>query len=100
PIFTAKCSAATCHGSSTDGSNKAAASLILDSANAVRVTAINRVAQAANTGGRSFSPDTPGNLFGVDMALIQPNDPGSSWLMYKLELAAPPVIDAGPRPRV
>jgi len=89
PIFTLKCNNFTCHGAGEPAKN--AAGLGLTSASAVQGTAVNQVAHGANTGGRAFSPaePIPGLPFGVDMAIIKPNDPGSSWLVYKMELAAP-----------
>lgn len=97
PLFTMKCGTSECHGLQ-NGNSRTASSLILTTSEGVRVTAIGRVAQAANTSARSYTPEPPQRLFGVNMALIQPNDPGSSWLMYKVELAAHPRIDAGPKP--
>lgn len=94
PIFTLKCSDPSCHGSS----DKAASSLILASSEGVRVTARARVAQGANTGPRASSAEPTPSLFGINMDLIKPGDPGASWLMYKIELAPHPVIDAGPVP--
>ena len=96
PIFTLKCSDPSCHGSS----DTAASSLILASAEGVRVTARGRVAQGANTGPRASSEEPTPSLFGVNMPIIKPGDPGSSWLMYKIELAPHPVVDAGPAPQV
>jgi len=91
PIFLNKCSAGTCHGSSTS----AAASLVLTTAKGVSFTAISRVAQGANTGARS-GPGTPAqNVFGIDMPLIDPGNPGNSWLLYKVLLARLPTIDGG-----
>lgn len=86
PIFTAKCNIPTCHGNGT----AAAASLILDTSAGVSATALNRIAQGSNTGGRSTSPPAPGRLFGVDMPIIDPGNPGNSWLMYKIDLAPLP----------
>lgn len=96
PIFTLKCSSRTCHGAT----DNAATSLILASSEGVRVTALGRVAQGSNTGPRANTPASTPPLFGVDMEIIKPGDPGSSWLMYKIELAPHPVIDAGPAPTV
>ena len=90
PIFVRKCDGPLCHGSG----DRTAASLVLTSGDGVRITAIGRVAQGANTGGRSFTPAPPGSEFGVDMALIEKGNPGASWLMYKIEMAPHPVVDA------
>lgn len=94
PIFYAKCNVPTCHGS---GPNPAA-SLILDTSAGVSATALNRVAQGANTGSLSGGGKDPGKFFGVDMPLIDPESPGNSWLLYKIELARPPTVDAGEKP--
>lgn len=96
PIFTLKCSDPSCHGAS----DRAASSLILASADGIRATARGRVAQGANTGPRASTPEPTPSSFGVNMELIKPGDPGSSWLMYKIELAPHPVVDAGPAPTV
>lgn len=87
PIFAAKCNLPTCHGSG----GVSAASLVLDSSSGVGLTALNRIAQGANTTGRSTQPAPPGRLFGVDMPIIDPGNPGNSWLLYKVELPRPPV---------
>lgn len=87
PIFTAKCNLPTCHGSG----DVAAASLVLDTSSGVALTALNRIAQGSNTGGRSVDPPAPGRIFGVDMPIIDPGNPGNSWLMYKIDLARPPI---------
>ena len=94
PIFYAKCNVPTCHGSG----GSAAASLVLDTSAGVSATALNRVAQGANTGPLSGAGRDPGKIFGVDMPLIDPENPGNSWLLYKIELARPPTVDAGPKP--
>jgi hypothetical protein len=101
PMLTVKCGDATCHGSppTPTGGTQPAASLLLSTSSGVRVTALRRVAQGSNTGGRSFDPEPAGPVFGIDMALINPGNPGESWLMYKIEMAPPPVIDAGAAPR-
>jgi len=84
PIFSAKCLGGGCHS----GKN-AAASLVLETSTGVKVTAVGRVAQAANTGGRA-APSAPGKVFGVNMPLIDPGNPSNSWLLYKVLLAQPP----------
>lgn len=94
PIFYAKCNVPTCHGSGTSP----AASLILDTSAGVSATALNRVAQGANTGALSGPGRDPARVFGVDMPLIDPENPGNSWLLYKIELARPPTVDAGEKP--
>jgi len=96
PIFVAKCNVPTCHGSGTS----AAASLVLDTSAGVSATAIGRVAQGSNTGGLAGTPVPPGRVFGVDMPLVDPGNPGNSWLLYKVEMARPPVVDAGAKSNI
>jgi len=74
PIFTAKCSIPSCHGTG----DSAAASLVLDTSAGVGATALNRIAQGSNTGGRSSNAPSSGRLFGVDMPIIDPGNPGNS----------------------
>ena len=88
PIFTAKCSQPTCHGNG----EVAAASLVLDTSAGVGATALNRIAQGSNTGGRSSGAPSSGKLFGVDMPIVDPGNPGNSWLMYKIDLARSPTL--------
>ncbi len=90
PIFTTHCSASICHGTSTHP----AAGLILETPAGIQATAINRPANSANTGPRAVVRP-PGRIFGLDAPLIDPGDPGNSWLMYKL-LIAPPSPDGTP----
>jgi hypothetical protein len=101
PIFAAKCGGSLCHGTppTPTGGNQPAASLILTTSRGISVTAVDRVAQGANTGGASFEPQPSNRVFGVDMAVVRRNNPGESWLMYKIEMAPLPVIDAGATPK-
>jgi hypothetical protein len=94
PIFTAKCNIPTCHGSG----DQAAASLVLDTSAGVSATALSRIAQGSNTGPRSSNPPAAGHFFGIDMPIVDPGNPGNSWLMYKIDLAPLPP-DTGPIPR-
>lgn len=94
PIFAAKCSIPTCHGTG----DRAAAGLILDTSAGVGATALNRIAQGSNTGGRSGLAPSPGKIFGVDMPIVDPGNPGQSWLLYKIDLARLPVV-TGPSDR-
>lgn len=93
PIFAAKCSAASCHGHGPT----AAAGLVLDSPAAISRTAIDKVARGANTGSLPTARE-PDRVFGVDMPIIQPGDPGNSWLLYKVEIAARPTAPSGRSP--
>jgi hypothetical protein len=84
PLFAAKCSLSSCHGTGSS----AASGLVLDTSAGVAATALNRVAQGSNRGSRSDLSRSIDRLFGFDMPLIDPGNPGNSWLMYKIELAA------------
>jgi hypothetical protein len=95
PIFARKC-ASGCH----EPSPTAFASLVLTTSDGVRITARGRVAQGSNTGGLAGSASEQGPVFGINMPIIKPGDPGSSWLLYKIELAPHPVVDAGPPPEL
>jgi hypothetical protein len=96
PIFVAKCAGGTCHGPDP---STAASGLVLTSSAGVAHTAIDRIAQGANTGGRTArGGEAPGRIFGVDLPLIAPGNPGRSWLLYKIELARLPRLDVGPNP--
>lgn len=88
PIFASKCSLSTCHG--TGG--RSAASLVLDTSAGVGATALNRIAQGSNTGPLSTRPPAGQTQFGIDMPIIDPGNPGNSWLIYKVDLARPPSL--------
>jgi hypothetical protein len=104
PIFNGSCSLPTCHqGSVTDSGtdySRPAQSLVLTTADGIQYTARGRVSQEANTGARSGVVTPPGSIFGIDMAIIEPGDPGASWLMYKVDLDRPPDLlpDGGEGP--
>jgi hypothetical protein len=73
-----------CHGAPNEGEAVSAwAGLILETEGGIEATAKNRVSHATNTGARSVGAP-PGVLFGVDMPLIDPGNPGNSFLLYKL----------------
>jgi hypothetical protein len=98
PIFAHKCNSIGCHGSLPGDPFAVAAGLHLQTSDAVRATAIGRVAQGASTNGPSAPPEVTNRVFGINMAIVKPGDPGNSWLLYKVELAPPPVIDTGVNP--
>jgi hypothetical protein len=95
PIFFAKCDGQMCHGTYTT----AAEGLVLTTAAGIEATAFDKVAHGANTGPQSASTSSVPLAFGVNMKLIERGDPGSSWLMYKLELAANSTLTV-PRPKI
>ncbi len=97
PIFQLRCSGGLCHGSPVGTANPAEG-LILQTPDGIANTAIGgtppRVSQESNTGGPAQT-GVQGKVFGVDMAIIQPGDPGASWLMYKVLLGQVRPIDRG-----
>ncbi len=102
PITSLKCSLSICHGAGSNG-NFPAAGLLLDPPSGVPASAVGRVAQGSNTGPLAAA-SPPTLLFGEDMPIIDATgnsngNPGNSWLMYKVLLAAPSpppvVVDAG-----
>lgn len=104
PIFQARCSAGQCHGAPTiqppserfpDGHTVPAAGLLLETSQGVLATAIGRVAQGSNTGATAGAGGPPYPKFGIDVPIIDPGDPGNSWVMYKLLLAPRPTVDGG-----
>jgi hypothetical protein len=80
---------ANCHGVPPS-----AAGLLMATPQEIQATAIDRVAQGSNTGMQSQAAP-PGILFGVDMPIISPDNPGNSWMMYKLLLAVPSLTTVG-----
>lgn len=76
-----------CHAAPV-GERRPWAGLVLDSPAGIDATAKNRVSQATNTGARSVGAP-PGPIFGIDMPIIDPGNPGNSFLLYKLLLKAP-----------
>lgn len=81
PTFVKYC-AAGCHASGQ--AHGPAAGLVLDTSEGVWRTAIGQVAKQANTGARAGIPGPPPAVFGVDVALVDPGSPGTSWLLYKM----------------
>lgn len=96
PILTMRCTSGVCHAGGPAGAQFPAAGLVLDSFTGIQATAIRRVANSANTTGRTGDPEERGRAFGLGMPLIDPTDPGNSWLLYKIELARESTIDSGP----
>jgi hypothetical protein len=94
PIFQLRCSGGLCHAAPI-GTTSPAESLILETPVGVLATAVDRVAQESNTGPLSLYPQPQGEYFGVDMAIVAPGDPGSSWLMYKALRGTVRPIDQG-----
>lgn len=94
PVFVAKCATGACHGNA----EAASAGLALGTSTGVVQTAIARVARGANTGPIAGRGAPPSRRFGEDMPIVDPGNPGNSWLMYKVLLAplpSPLPTDAG-----
>jgi hypothetical protein len=90
-ILGPSCGTNSCHGGSLP-----AVGLALNSAAGISATAINRVAEGANTGPVAAPPFPAGLIFGVNTPIVDPGtgapaggNPSNSWLLYKLLLAAP-----------
>ena len=103
PIFAYSCGYSGCHGpghleagqSIDGGSGYARLGLDLSSPQGVLATALNQVADESNTGPlASVASQTIGGVWGVNMPIIAPGQPGNSWMMYKTLLATPAGPDA------
>jgi hypothetical protein len=90
-VFSA-CTGVECHqkgGNAVAGRavQEAPYGLWLDDPRRFTLSALNRVARETETGDQSGGPPTErGARFGVHMALVDPRNPGGSYLMYKLLL--------------
>lgn len=60
--------------------------LLLDTSEGIIHTALGHVAQQSNTGARAGAPVAPGRVFGIDMPIIDPGNPGNSYIIYKMML--------------
>jgi hypothetical protein len=77
-------------------SSIAAEGLVLDTPANIALTAVGRVAQESNTGSKAVAAPA-GRAFPVDMPILDPGpggtatngDPGNSFMLYKLLMAAP-----------
>jgi hypothetical protein len=94
PIFQLRCSGSLCHAAPL-GPTLPAEGLILQTADGISNTAIGRVSQESNMGPLAGTPQVQGQPFGVDMGIVTPGDPGSSWLMYKVLLGQLRPVDQG-----
>jgi hypothetical protein len=94
PIFQRECSTSLCHGA-PQGASLPAEGLVLETSDGIAATAIRRVSQESNTGSQAGLGLPQGRLFGVDMAIVEPGDPGSSWLLYKVLLGQARSVDDG-----
>ncbi len=99
PIFQRSCTAPICHGASAStsdsarfgegGKSRPAAGLLLETSAGIASTAIGRSANGSNTGALAGQGRPAGRVFGIDMPLVDPGNPGNSWLLYKVLLAVP-----------
>ena len=95
PIFAHKCATSgACHAADERAPFALAAGLDLQTSVGVENTAIERVAQGANTSAGIRFEETS-RVFGINMPIVKRGDPGNSWLLYKVELAPPPIVDSG-----
>jgi hypothetical protein len=97
PILAPSCGTSSCHGGSLP-----ALGLALNSSAGITTTAINRIAEGANTGPLAAPYSPPGLIFGINTPIIDPGtgapaggNPSDSWLIYKLLLAPPSPCPAG-----
>jgi hypothetical protein len=88
PLFQNDCSSTNCHGTPPGDGTYPREGLALDSPIGLANTAIGRVSQESNTGAQAgLGTAASAAPFGIDMPIIDPGNPGNSWLMYKLLLA-------------
>jgi hypothetical protein len=78
------CASSECHRSRANALGAAPEALWLDGRANLRNTAINRVAHETELGDAAGVPLQDSPRFGVQMPLIDPNNPGNSYLLYKL----------------
>jgi len=79
------CTNDECHSSEPkQGFDNAPLGLWLDRRVHVRATAVSRVAHQTEVGNRSGAPLQDSQRFGVQMPIIDPRNPGNSYLLYKL----------------
>jgi len=92
PYLFRGCGFSPCHATSTNPEPRFAApapmGLDLSSPGAVAATAIGVTARLSQHGEAAALPDRSGNRFGRAMPLIDPSNPGNSFLLYKLIINA------------
>jgi len=89
------CALGGCHYQSADAG--AAEGMRLDTPSLIAMTAINQTAHETQTGQSALTTDPNGPRFGRSMAILAPEIPGESYLLYKL-LAHPGVPLQNPFP--
>jgi hypothetical protein len=85
-VLRTRCSSSSCHGAS--GVTEPAMGLVLGDDEGVRATAIGQVAHQTKLGSDAAMPEASPTRFGASMRIVAPRDPGSSYLLYKVLLAA------------
>jgi len=80
----AACTAGGCHSPATADSDGPAMGLDLSTVVALSQTAVGKTAHQTQGGHGATIPHLSGTLFGRAMAVIEPYNPGNSYLMYKL----------------
>lgn len=70
----------SCHA----GSRATGAGLSLENGELIQLTAVNRTAHQTQTGERADDPDLVSRRFGRAMPIIDPENPGNSYLLYKM----------------
>ncbi len=84
--FGGRCTNRSCHGTQTgDATYSAATGLVLSTPEGIRHTALGVAASETTTGGTSTSL-SPQFVFPAGMPIIDPGNPGDSYLIYKLLL--------------
>ncbi|HZF49573.1 MAG TPA: hypothetical protein VE093_13030 [Polyangiaceae bacterium] len=76
----------------------AAMGLDLSTPDAIAMTAINRVAKQTQQGEAADEPDRSPIRFGRAMPIIDPQNPGNSYLLYKLAVGMSATGDSAPTP--
>ncbi|MSP25146.1 MAG: hypothetical protein EXR75_08270 [Myxococcales bacterium] len=82
PAIFGACAFSPCHSASAE--TRAPMGLDLARKSLIAATAIGVVAHGSATGEAAHLPEPSGPKFGRAMALIAPDDPGQSYLLYKL----------------
>jgi hypothetical protein len=99
PLITDCGNGASCHRTVYDSATKelmraAAEGLDLYSVAAIQATAVGKVAHQTQTGGRADDPDESPLRFGRAMPIIDPGNPGNSYLLYKIAVGPNVLEDA------
>jgi hypothetical protein len=85
----ATCAFGACHGVTSEPRSGAVMGLDLSSFEAIRDTAIGHVAHQTQNGEHAQRAESAPSRFGRAMPIIEPGNPGNSYLLYKLLIAPP-----------